>query len=366
MSLLEYTGKYKKDNQRYSFKMKNGKIFTSQKRTALINPTFDNSFQNMFCSDKKILKSLLNSVLFPESKLIKRLEYSKIYFAGKGEVNKRYGLGAKSIDLGCKCFLKKDNNIKIKDNILMVDVEMQIGFSDAMEERFIDYTNTIKVDSSYKDTWVVSFILKESLDKNFTIKLNKVNSQDVISIKNYQSIKLIEINLNYCYSLIEQDEEIIINKEKLSSDGREWLKFLSCPIWCDEDNIKDDIYIFPLYTKKNFLSCVQIKNAIEKIIITDEAIDLSKVDEHYNKIERKKYAKACKKIKKLEEELAFVKQKLKMQEEKEKNDNSDEEDEEEKEENKEDEEDPDENEEENDDSSNDDNDQESEKMDLDD
>ena len=61
----------------------------------------------MFGSKKSLLKSLLNPVLFPESKLIEKIEYSKTYFPGKGEVNHRQGFGSKSIDVGFKCFLKK-------------------------------------------------------------------------------------------------------------------------------------------------------------------------------------------------------------------------------------------------------------------
>jgi hypothetical protein len=137
----------------------------------------------MFCRKKKALKSMLNSILFPKSKLIERIEYSRTYFAGKTSIKTRYGFGSKSIDIGCKCFLKKNNGLKIKDDILLIDIEMQIGFSDETENRFIDYANKIRIDSNYADSWVVSFILKESINKNNTIRLNKVDSEGAVNVK---------------------------------------------------------------------------------------------------------------------------------------------------------------------------------------
>ena len=91
----------------------------------------------------------------------------------------------------------------------MCDVEMQIGFSSKIEQRILDYANKIRVDSNFKDTWVVSFILKESLDDgNNYVKLKKIDSDGVVQTKDFQSIKLIEVNLNYCNSLLKNDVDI--------------------------------------------------------------------------------------------------------------------------------------------------------------
>lgn len=110
MSFLDYTGTYKKRGDKYIFEMIKGKR-SSKYCSKILNPTYENSFKNMFCKEESLLKSLLNSVLFPESKLIQRIEYSKIYFDGKGAINSRYGLGSKSLDIGCKCFIKKDKDL---------------------------------------------------------------------------------------------------------------------------------------------------------------------------------------------------------------------------------------------------------------
>jgi len=75
MSFLEYTGVYTMNGDRYVFKMKNNEKKTSKFHTSLKNPTYDNSFKNMFCTEKSIMKSFLNSVLFPKSKLIEKIEF---------------------------------------------------------------------------------------------------------------------------------------------------------------------------------------------------------------------------------------------------------------------------------------------------
>ena len=306
MSFLDYTGKYSESGNKFIFKMKGGEKKRTKFSTFISNPTYDNTFIKMFCSKKSILKSLLNSVLFPESKLIEKLEYSKLYFPGKEAINRRYGFSSKSLYVDCRCFLKKNNNLNIKNNILMIDMEMQIGFN--MESSSIDYENVIKEQSNFSDTWVVSFILKESINSNNnTIELNKIknkiNSEWVVRVKKYQTIKIIEINLNYCNSLIEENKDIEIIEE-LRKEGKEWIKLLSCPLWCQEYNFCEDIFIIPKYTQKGFISCNFVKKAIEEIIFRPpQAFDLSGVDEHYNKEKRKKFFLLEKEHKELKERL---------------------------------------------------------------
>ena len=92
--------------------------------------------------------------------------------------------------------------------------------------------------------------------------------------------------------MIEENKDIeIINGEKLVSDGKEWIKLLSLPLWCQTDDIHDDIYILPKITKKYFFSCQPVKKAINEIIYKRGIFDLSEVDEHYNREERKEYVK---------------------------------------------------------------------------
>ena len=314
MLFLDYTGTYTMSGERYVFRMKNNVKKISKFHTSLNNPTYDNSFKNMFCTEKSITKSFLNSVLFPKSKIIEKIEFYKTNFPGKSLVNHRYGFGSKSIDVGCKLFLKKDNGLNIKRNILMCDLEMQIGFSNEIEQRFIDYANTIRVNSDYQDTWVVSFILKESIsNKNINMQLNEVDSDGVVKMKDFHQIRLFEINLNYCNLLLKNNKDIeIIDGEVLDTPGREWIKMLCIPIWCDTDRINNSVYILPKLNKK-FIKCSLLRKAMDKITHKDQFFDLSNVDEHYNRIERKNYVK-------LQKEVKELRKKLKKYEEEEKED----------------------------------------------
>jgi len=318
MSFLDYTGKFTTSRDKFIFKMKGGKKKTSKFSTIIFNPTYDNSFKTIFCFHKGIVKSLLNSVLFPGTKLIEKIEYSKTHFPGILDINSRYGACSKSIDVGCKCFLKKDNNLNIKNNVLMIDLEMQIGFNDEVESRFINYANTIRVKSKFADTWVVSFIVKESINsENNIIEFDKKNSEGVVNVKKYQEIKIIEINLNHCYSLIKENKDIKIFDE-LGQEGKEWIKLLSVPLWCQQYDLSEDIYVIPKHTQKGFISCNYVKKAIEEIIYRPNVFDLSSVDEYHNKEERKENYLLKKENKILKEKLKKSEEKLKKYEEKEK------------------------------------------------
>ena len=94
MSFLDYTGKYTKKKGLYTFYMAGNKQYHSKYCTKILDPTFDNSFKLML-SRKCVLKSLLNSILFPETKLIEGLEFCKVDFPGKVEINHRYGAYSK-------------------------------------------------------------------------------------------------------------------------------------------------------------------------------------------------------------------------------------------------------------------------------
>ena len=271
--------------------MQKGK-FTSKYSTYIMDPTFDNSFKTMLGTNKSILKSLLNSVLFPKSKSIYKLEYCQTNYPGKIQINRRYGFGAKSIDIGCKCYLKEDSQLKIKNNRLIIDLEMQIGFSEQIEENFIDYSNIIRVESSFENIWVVSFILKKmgSVGRNNTssIELLKFKSGKAVSVRNYEYLKILEIDLNYCNSLIENGKNIAINNDEILKEaGKEWLRLLDTPNWCKEDSFHRDVYIFPRFDKKKFFSCSCVRNAMKNIIFNYQDYNLSYVKEKHEREEKK-------------------------------------------------------------------------------
>lgn len=268
MSFLEYTGHYT-HKQKYRYKMQKGKFDTysvSKYCAKVINPTFDNSFKRVFF-DKSILKNILNNILYPKSKKIDKVELYTTTFPGLNEIRNRYGFGTKNIDVGVFCKLKKNLLNKNEDSEIVIDLEMQIGISNKITQRFIDYAAKIRIESDYKKVLVIGFILKENLKegKNNTsiIDFNKYNLTKEKFVREYDCMKIIEIDLNACYSLIKRGEELIINDEngeEINESGKEWIKFLSMPFWCESDEFNKDIFIMPNYdTKNNFFvnSCVK-------------------------------------------------------------------------------------------------------------
>ena len=184
MSFLDYTGEYTARGDKFIFKMKGGKRKTSKFFTIISDPTYDNAFKTMLCFQKSILKSLLNSVLFPESKLIEKLEYSKTYFPGKLEINSRYGAGSKSIDVGCKCFLKKDNNLKEvqvlnKDGNAVITMKFNsIKYSDKFDKDNFNLDSLISTNECKGDENCNTESTKDEPKKDENDKTNENSTND--------------------------------------------------------------------------------------------------------------------------------------------------------------------------------------------
>ena len=54
------------------------------------------------------------------------------------------------------------------------------------------------------------------------------------TLTEYEKRKVIEIDLNYCYYLMENKKELwIVDKDNtLSKKGKEWIKLLTMQFWC--------------------------------------------------------------------------------------------------------------------------------------
>ena len=75
------------------------------------SPAIDNNFKKIF-SNNKLLLNFLNELLFPQTNEIIKVEYMKKEFPG---VSGRDSIGAKRIDVGCKCFCKNPLKINFMD-----------------------------------------------------------------------------------------------------------------------------------------------------------------------------------------------------------------------------------------------------------
>ena len=105
------------------------------------------------------------------------------------------------------------------------------------------------------------------------------------TLTEYEKRKVIEIDLNYYYYLIENKKEIsIVDKDKtLNKKGKEWIKLLTMQIWCVNE---EEAYTFPNLKDLHFYqNQPQLKNALKilnahmplyKLIIQKENEEMDK------------------------------------------------------------------------------------------
>ena len=101
----------------------------------------------------------------------------------------------------------------------------------------------------------------------------------------------------FWFDLIDEGKDVIINNnEKIVDAGKEWIKFLTIPLWCDRDLNDSKNYIIPLYTRKNFFCNKNIKKALDELVIFFSSYYIQNLNEIYSREKRIKYAKLRAKI----------------------------------------------------------------------
>lgn len=320
MSLLDYTGKVSYFGNNYYFEMKNRNTHLKYScTTEILNPVFDTTFKFIFLQNADITKNFLNSLnLFGEDE-IKELAIIRNEFPKpKGG---RYGKDIKRIDVGVLCTLgKKDDKEKFIPldeeqknlNTIIIDIEMQIevGFvkKEDYSKRFIDYANQIYASEKVGKVYVIALVLSP---KNLSrIKSNSSKTSlteksipKFSTIKEYDLMTIIKIDLNYCLKLLEDNKGIWIlnSKNILNKDGEEWIKYLTIPLWCD---ISDKgFYQFPNISEDNFVANKYVYQALT--LLSNKNIDgHEKYDEESSSFEKDK------KICEINDELSETKDKL--------------------------------------------------------
>ena len=320
MSLLDYTGKVCYFGNNYYFEMKNRNTHLKYScTTEILNPVFDTTFKFIFLQNADITKNFLNSLnLFGEDE-IKELTIIR------NEIPKpkggRYEKDIKRIDVGVLCTLgKKDDKEKFIPldeeqknlNTIIIDIEMQIevGFvkKEDYSKRFIDYANQIYASEKVGKVYVIALVLSP---KNLSrIKSNSSKTSlteksipKFSTIKEYDLMTIIKIDLNYCLKLLEDNKGIWIlnSKNILNKDGEEWIKYLTIPLWCD---ISDKgFYQFPNISEDNFVANKYVYQALT--LLSNKNIDgHEKYDEESSSFEKDK------KICEINDELSETKDKL--------------------------------------------------------
>ena len=324
MSFLEFTGKVNKEENNYVFKMQNIEDLIAQQIFYIPSPIVDNNFKAVFAHQIEIAKSLAGSLLFPCENLIDHVEYLPSdlprIIAQYPEEARLYGYDSLRADVLLKVILKqanvkykekdknladdeyyendlrdfifKNNNKKNEgDNNLskvIIDLEMQIGYNIENIQRFIDYAKSLNLKHKEK---VILLILNyrgsnnPKKNKGFEISLGKTNFSDFKKISIYDDYVIYQIDLDYCLSQITNEEGnfwIIYEDQKMDISSKEWIKFLTLPIWCKSS--KNYYYDFPPL-KPDFFKTKSVYDAFVILSGQNESnyISYAKIQEDQNK-----------------------------------------------------------------------------------
>ena len=283
MSFLHYTGKVNEKNSQYLFFMKNKKEPIKSSCVTLVrNPVVDSTFKFVFYKED-IFQDFLNSLLFVDEYEIKKLKFIQNEYPTLSELDERYGRNTNKIDIGALCeigkkikeerfiFINQKKNDDLDGTIILIDVEMQIDFSDKKDmERMISYATRLYSEKKAQQVWVVVlainpyYVTDNVKNKCSKTLFAKKRLPEFVEVSTYDYISIIQIDLNYCKKLLEEGKEIRILSEDniLEANGKEWIKYLTIPLWC---KIEDDFHLFPNILEDNFFKNKYVRDAMLKI-----------------------------------------------------------------------------------------------------
>ena len=189
-------------------------------------------------------------------------------------------------------------------------MQIEVGFvkKEDYSKRFIDYANQIYASEKVGKVYVIALVLSP---KNLSrIKSNSSKTSlteksipKFSTIKEYDLMTIIKIDLNYCLKLLEDNKGIWIlnSKNILNKDGEEWIKYLTIPLWCDKSD--KGYYQFPNISEDNFVANKYVYQALT--LLSNKNIDgHEKYDEESSSFEKDK------KICEINDELSETKDKL--------------------------------------------------------
>lgn len=147
---------------------------------------------------------------------------------------------------------------------MIIDLELQKGFNEKITERFLRYISQLNVNIDSKKIWIVALLINDSKNPRLN-KSNHINYiqrmlRDYSNLKIFDSHVVLQIDLNYCYKLIKDEKDITLTYQQLGNEGKEWLKLLTIPIWCDKKDDKE-LFFFPNLEEMNFYQ-EEVKKAL--------------------------------------------------------------------------------------------------------
>lgn len=319
MSFLHYSGEYSKENDKFNFIMKDGKKeynLLDENYIQLADPTVDNTFKQIFAQNENITMSFLNDLLFPSKNKINKIQYLPTEHPGFGP----YSSGSIRMDVVCKCYLNNEDEEDESElynetdkNILIIDIEMQIGYNKSYDKRFLKYLRILDKSYCLKKVMVLALIKTKNQNKkknisseiSFSKKFYEDNYRDVI---NFDDCIIFQIDLNFCYKLICQNKQFyILEDQYIKKKGKEWIKFLTLSNWCEM--INELYFIFPPLEKIK-INETQLLAAFK--ILKKQSIVYEKnfVDQKYLIKEINDYNKKNDEIKSLKEKIRILNEKL--------------------------------------------------------
>lgn len=278
MSFLNYTGIIEEFGQLYKFKMKYGSSIQDKYYLNIANPTIDNSFKRVFFQ-KVIVRSCLNSIVFPNKYRIE--EISLLPTESPGEVE-YYGRGSIRFDCPLKCILNNGKTypkvnkqdafgLYIDDNEIIVDIEMQIGGKSNLDDIYMNYMKKLIMTYNTNKILILSLLYTPEVINPKNNKGNLVtftkselkNPGKFVQI--FDDCIIYQLDLNYCMKLLNNNESVyLLNKSQiLKETGKEWIKFLTIPIWCKSK--KEKFFAFPPLERLSF-NDDNVKSALKTLV----------------------------------------------------------------------------------------------------
>ena len=315
MSFQLYTGDCK-TIQLYEFKMEGSDSInlTTNEYIEIPNPIMLRPFFQVFYHNPEITKNILNSILYPNDSNIIKVEFI-LEKAKKEKISTiPKNLSFSSLDylrgdILCECTLK--NEIKTR----IIDLEVQVGSNIKNTRRIVDYIKNLEIKFNDKII-VLSFIYNSFCSPLEKIK-NNIEDRKLTQYKKiyeFDDYIIYQINSD---KIISYKEDIWITNEKeiINENGKEWIKYLTLPLWCQ--SFEHGFYAFPKLDE-SFFENKYVYDAF-CIIQNIGGIPYSKdlVDQHYLESDvfeciknKKEYIKLRKETQKLKDAIEKAKKKL--------------------------------------------------------
>ena len=282
------------------------KIYENEKSCLIPDPGLDANFKAIFINKEKRFENFINAVYFlPNNMQISNLEF---IFGDFNVIGQSYNLSCLRADIACKGKLKinlKNNDETEDTKDTLINTEIQINWVENLDDRLFEYGSLLRNSYSnklrekekneeeeenkekenydkkrvYLDTLVIAFVLgNRTKDSNEIALVRKKNGYYSSELSKF---KIVEINLYKEWYLISSKGKSSLFGDKLSKDGKDWIKLISLRGWAKRHKKSCAKYYFPVLLKGHKYSSNKYINDTIIELIQGNRIILT----YYNEIE---------------------------------------------------------------------------------